>query len=158
MVRAVMISLMTTISLLSNANIANADSAQMANLMQNLKPLNSENQKPQHQSSKEKLVYFWATWCPDCKEKLTSTLKENHLYDQFDVYLVATDKSEEKIEHFQRKFSIKNQVMLDPDRSLQKALKVFSIPTLVRMDQNFQVKAAQAGGSIEKLIQTEMKE
>ena len=124
-------------------------------ILTQLRPLNADNQLPQGESKKEILLYFWATWCPECKEKLTGFFKGSDVYEKFDVYLVATDKEAEKIEHFQKKFSIKPQVVLDLDRKLQKELKVFSVPTTVLIERSgakLTVKKTQSGGDLQSLL------
>lgn len=127
------------------------------NLVRGLTPLESSQAK-EISSEKETLIYFWATWCPDCKDKLTSVFRDSQLYQRFNVILLATDKDPQKVRHFVEKNKIEPFVFLDPDRRLQKELKVFSVPSLVRLSQLsaesnvFSVKASQAGGDIGLII------
>lgn len=120
-----------------------------------LKPLDSEQKVSAAASEKEKILYFWATWCPDCKSKLGSEFKNASLYEKFDVYLVATDKDAEKIKHFQKKNEIPPYVAIDDSKSLQKALSVFSVPTFLRLKKEkdqWVVVAQRSGGAIEDLL------
>lgn len=123
--------------------------------LKKLQVLNSENSNAGLETDKDKILYFWATWCPDCKEKLTSVFQKEEIFNKFDVYLVATDKDIKKIEHFQNKNNLKKRVVTDPDKQLQKLLKVFSVPTFIRLkkDSNkFVIQAQQSGGDIESLL------
>lgn len=120
-----------------------------------LKPLSENIKVDASINDKEIILYFWATWCPDCKEKLTTVFKDPNIYKNFNVYLVATDKDLKKIEHFQKKNAINPNVFVDETKELQKKLEVYSVPTFVRMKKNnegYMVVAKQAGGSIDKLI------
>lgn len=126
-------------------------------LVHGLTPLEISQTK-EFSSEKETLIYFWATWCPDCKDKLTSVFKDPLLYQRYNVILLATDKDPQKVKHFVEKNKIEPFVYLDPDRRLQKELKVFSVPSLVRLNSlstessAFSVKATQAGGDIGSLL------
>ncbi len=124
--------------------------------LKGLKPLNATQQLPQLSSSKEKILYFWATWCTDCKEKLTTHFKKTELYKKYDIYLIATDKDLSKIEHYQNKNEIVAQIAIDTERSLQKKLNVFSVPTLVKIktsDEKLMVVSNQSGGDIRPLLE-----
>lgn len=124
-------------------------------ILAQLKPLNTQASPSAGSSQKDKILYFWATWCPDCKDKLTSVFKDEDLYKKFDVYLIATDKDLEKVKHFQAKHSIHPQVFTDEERALQKNLGVFSVPTIVRLthnQKNLVVSNKQSGGDIEPLL------
>jgi thiol-disulfide isomerase/thioredoxin len=128
--------------------------AEIADL-QGLQVLNEKNFFAKVESGKEKIVYFWATWCEVCKSKLTTTLKQDDLYKKYDVYLVATDQNKEKIEHFQKKFGVKPYVVLDSDRRLQKKFDIVGVPTVIRLkpDQGrLIVTSLQSGGEMDQLL------
>lgn len=122
--------------------------------IESLKPLGSMT-AAHKLSPKDKILYFWATWCPDCKEKLTSVFKRSALFDKYDIYLIATDKDHEKIQHYQKKNSVEDRVFLDEERALQKKLGVFSVPTIVRLKTSgtgLVITAQQAGGNIDPIL------
>lgn len=126
-----------------------------ASALANLKPINAEQVNQIPDSGKDKLIYFWATWCPDCKEKLTSFFKNDELYKKFDVLLVATDKEKSKVEHFLKKNEIKPHVIIDETREFQKQLGVFSVPTFVRLkkqNDKYTIVHKQSGGSLDELV------
>ena len=107
------------------------------------------------QSKSEVLVYFWASWCPDCKSKLTNEFKNNTLYEKYDVYLVSTDKDKKKVEHFSQKHELAPYVYTDTDKSLQNALNVFSVPTIVkflRTPTGLKLLESQSGGDMSRFI------
>lgn len=133
-----------------NSFSSKIESQNLSDLVARLQPLDDSNSLPVKNSTKKDVVlYFWATWCPDCKAKLTSLFQQKELYEKYDVYLIATDKESEKIQHFQKKFSIFPQIAIDPERQVQKALKVFSVPTVVfleRTGNELKHKKTQTGG------------
>jgi thiol-disulfide isomerase/thioredoxin len=101
------------------------------------------------------IVYFWATWCPDCKSKLTNEFKNAELYKKFDIYLVSTDKSIEKVTHFKNKNEIASSVYMDLTKDLQKQLNVFSVPTIAkfkRTSTGLELVETQSGGDISRFI------
>ncbi len=124
--------------------------------LSSLKALNEQNTLASLTEKKEKLLYFWATWCDVCKSKLTTVFKKDSLYSKYDIYLVATDQDLKKIEHTQKKLGLKNQVVIDVDRKLQNQFEIYGVPTLIRLSpdgQAFAVKAFQTGGDIEALLE-----
>jgi thiol-disulfide isomerase/thioredoxin len=124
--------------------------------LKGLKPMDSSQNISGTDNGKEKVLYFWATWCGDCKEKLTSYFKDAKNFEKYDVYLVATDKDISKIQHYQKKNAIEPRIVLDPDRVLQKKLSVFSVPTFIKLkkqDQKLLVTANQSGGDIRQLLE-----
>ena len=45
------------------------------------------------------LLYFWATWCPDCKEKLAKEFPKLQLPPQVELVTVNTDKDIDRTKH-----------------------------------------------------------
>ena len=78
------------------------------------------------------LVIFWATWCPDCKQKLTSEIPalepELRKTPELSIVTVNTEKEVERVKHYVEKEGLKHPVLLDPEKKLRKALGVFSVP------------------------------
>lgn len=78
---------------------------------------------------KEKvLTVFWATWCPDCKEKLKSELPELDSSKDIAVITINTDRSADRANNFIEKTALNLPVLRDEKKSLRKSLKVFSVP------------------------------
>ncbi len=84
------------------------------------------------------LVVFWATWCADCKEKLTKTLPEwQKASSDLAIIAVGTDKEKDRIAHFVEKEKISLPVFLDEAKKVRKELKIFSVPSwaVYRLDE-----------------------
>ena len=75
------------------------------------------------------LVYFWASWCPDCREKLGGALgKLQTELPGVHVLTVNTDREESKGLGFIESEKISLPVYRDKERALSKALKLFAVP------------------------------
>lgn len=79
----------------------------------------TENQKA--------VIYFWAEWCPDCREKLKGELRDLHRQG-IQIFTINRDRRPDKAKHFLNKYDIELPVYLDPSRKMSKALKAFSVP------------------------------
>ncbi len=142
------------ISLFSNISFASQIS------FEDLSKLQSLDSKPYAaQSGKTlKLVYFWATWCPDCKQKMKSELPEVATNPDFDFLFVNTEKDLELIKNFVAKEEVKFSVFTDFDKSVRKSLKVFSVPQwalLKRTTSGYEVLNTEAGfdyGKVKSLV------
>lgn len=77
-----------------------------------------------------KLIYFWATWCPDCKQKFKTNLSQYQTAD-INFMTLSIEDNKDKISKFVTKEKIQYPVYFDPERTLQKELKIFSVPTVV---------------------------
>lgn len=100
------------------------------------------------------LVYFWASWCPDCRDKLQTKLPEWSTKPGVQVLTVNTDRAVERANHFVQKEGVKVAVARDEEKTLQKALKVFSVPfwaVIERSGDAYKIVDAEAGSNVEKL-------
>jgi thiol-disulfide isomerase/thioredoxin len=117
------------ISLLLSTALALAD----------LSSLRTLEGKPVAISTKsQQLIVFWATWCQDCRSKLRGELAELDARPDVSVLTVNTDREEERVKEFVLKEKIALPVLRDSDKSLRKALGVFSVPhwAVYRRDPN----------------------
>ncbi len=80
-------------------------------------------------SAKSKmLVVFWATWCPDCREKLSDELVKLNKNPDVDLVAISTESDGEKVKKFVEGEKIQLRVLRDPEKELRKQLKVTSVP------------------------------
>lgn len=76
----------------------------------------------------KKMVLFWGSWCPDCKEKMAGELLEINKRPNIDVLTVNMDNSPSRALHTVEKNNIQLPVYRDEQRNLIKQLQVFSVP------------------------------
>ncbi len=74
------------------------------------------------------LVYFWATWCPDCKQGLRQKLPSLGGPD-VTMLGVNTDATEDKVIDYLKTEKITLPSLVDRDKALRKKYSVFSVPT-----------------------------
>lgn len=100
------------------------------------------------------LLYFWATWCPDCKEKLKGPLKEALDLKNTSFVAVNTEKDKDMVAHFLQRESINLPVFLDLEKEVRKSLKVFSVPQWVLLKKNkdkFELVATEVEFDLNKI-------
>lgn len=78
---------------------------------------------------KQVLLYFWATWCPDCKEKLKKHLPEFQTATKATVFAISTDRDQEKVLQFLQNSDIQISTFLDPEKVVRGPLKIIAVPS-----------------------------
>lgn len=86
-------------------------------------------------ATKYQIFYFWATWCPDCRDKLASDLSK-YSNKTFTLSAISTDKDLEKIQDYLKQNSVQIPIFHDSEKKIQKHFKVFSVPTVVLVVKN----------------------
>ena len=81
------------------------------------------------------LLYFWATWCPDCKHTMQSVLPK-FANDNLQILAINTDTSDNNIEEFKESNKITIATIADADKKIRKEFKVFSVPTGVLLKKD----------------------
>jgi thiol-disulfide isomerase/thioredoxin len=126
-----------------------------------LKPLELSTLKYLENSNAEfrdlRLYYLWASWCPDCRQKLRAEIPNlSEKYKDFSVITVNMDRREEKATHFIDDEGLKLPVVRDEDKIFAKKLKLFAIPSWVVMKKsgdNWEIVDKQSGSEMEKIEQ-----
>lgn len=126
--------------------------------LQSLKEL--RNAQPASKLDGRVFVYFWASWCPDCREKLGGPLAK-FAKDNPGVNLVTvnSDRDEAKGAGYVDGEKISLAVYRDTDRTLSKSLKIFAVPAWAILDKKgdtFEVVASSTGSDL-AVIQQKLK-
>lgn len=104
--------------------------------------------------SERLLVYFWATWCPDCREKLAGPLAALAERTGSPVVLVATDKDADKIRAYLEDQKVKLSSVHDESRELRKAFRAFSVPSwavIEKKNDTYIILGQEAGSDLAKI-------
>lgn len=84
---------------------------------------------------KQTILYFWATWCPDCRDKMRTKLPEWNAMSNVQVIAVNTDRGADKAHAFVEKEKVQLVVARDESRELQKYLQIFSVPSWALLEE-----------------------
>lgn len=94
-------------------------------------PINiKDNSSLSAKSQDYQILYFWATWCPDCKEKLKSDLHK-YASSQVGFSAISIESDKEKIMNYVVKNNFNYDFYFDNEKKTQKQFKVFTVPTVV---------------------------
>jgi peroxiredoxin len=84
-------------------------------------------------SNKAVVLFFWTTWCPNCRKDLSNFNKEYDNLKSSGIELLAIDvqESKAKVESFVKSNSIKYPVLLDIGGNVSSKYKVVGVPTII---------------------------
>lgn len=108
------------------------------------------------------LIDFWALWCKPCLSALPSTndLAEEYRERGLTVLTVNTDspRSSSKVRPYVKSKKYTFEVLMDPNRSLQRLFRFNQIPQLYLVDRDGSIAYSQLGYShaLEKRLQREV--
>lgn len=87
------------------------------------------------------LLFFWATWCPFCREEL-KTLNSRYadlVKDNVEVLAIDIGESQYRVEKFIRSYALLFRMLLDKDSSVAYSYDIVGVPTLVLIDKKGKV-------------------
>jgi thiol-disulfide isomerase/thioredoxin len=137
--------------LLCSAALARAETVSLASLQGLKNPVSLQEQKG------KLLVYFWASWCPDCRDKFKTGALTNLQaeFPQAKVITVNSDRDEAKGASFVEEEKISLPVFRDKDKALSKSLKLFAIPSWAVLERNksseWEIVKSSTGSEIETI-------
>ena len=93
----------------------------------------------------KKIVYVaWASWCPNCQQELPilNELRKDY-QDSVEfvlINLLVKGETPEKAQAFLKEKRLEFNYYSDKEKSFQKALEIHSIPTMIFVDQEGNIK------------------
>ncbi|WP_319582499.1 TlpA disulfide reductase family protein [uncultured Pseudodesulfovibrio sp.] len=96
-------------------------------------------------AGKPTMLFFWATWCPSCKQQIPEleTLQKNK-GEQVNLVALSVDESKGALERYMAKHPMEVPVYWG-NQDLARKFKVEAIPTLVIFDKTGKQIFSQAG-------------
>ncbi|MBF0485422.1 MAG: redoxin domain-containing protein [Candidatus Omnitrophica bacterium] len=81
---------------------------------------------------KQAIVFFWATWCPHCREQIQALNARRSELEKAGIMIEFVDVGEPKgqVKAFLKDHQMSDNVFLDIDTQASEAYSVYGIPTL----------------------------
>ena len=95
--------------------------------------------------NKSAILFFWATWCPHCREALKDLNKNRAGIEGKGIKLMLVDmgEGEKEVRRYVERNKIGSTIFLDQESSLAELYGVVGIPTFVFVDSQGMVKAVE---------------
>ena len=93
------------------------------------------------------ILFFFATWCPHCREQLAAMAAKKAEFEKEGVVLALVDIGERKemVAKFLQAHGVDNDAFLDVDSLASEDYKVLGIPTLVFVGADGKVRYVEYG-------------
>lgn len=85
----------------------------------------------EYRNGQKSVIFFWATWCPHCREQLNELNKEKDGIFQKDIKLVIVDvgENEATVDRYLKKNKIDLDVFLDEESAVSDEYELIGVPT-----------------------------
>jgi len=96
----------------------------------------------QYRDGKKTIIFFWATWCPHCREALRGLAQSQEEFEKKEIKLVLVDVGEnlEVVQNYIEKNDITFEIFLDEKNQLAESYGIVGIPTFFFINQEGIVK------------------
>ena len=91
------------------------------------------------------IIFFWATWCPHCREALADLNTRSAELEKQGLKIVLVDVGEVKadVESYLKDHNVTSDVFFDEDSSVSQAYSLVGIPTFYLIDKEGIVKSVE---------------
>ena len=105
-----------------------------------------------------RLIDFWATWCPPCRDEIPMLNELHQAYaDQGLTILAISDEKPEVVREFARDTGMQYRNLLDPGE-VSEAYRVFGLPTAYLLDREGKVIETFFGPKSRKALEKQIRE
>jgi peroxiredoxin len=108
-------------------------------------------------SGKPAIIFFWATWCPHCREQLDELSAKSSEFETkgIKVALVDIEESRETVRAYLERRGISFDVLLDDTSAVAQDYSILGVPTYYFINKDGIVKAIEHAipDDIEKILQ-----
>jgi peroxiredoxin len=106
-----------------------------------LKDLDGRNVRLSDYKGKTIVLYFMATWCPECRSTIPQLKEIYSLYSAKGLVLLVINvmESKEKAAAFSRKYSLPFPTLLDEDGKVYRSYGVGGVPVKALIDRNSRI-------------------
>ncbi|MDP2652982.1 MAG: TlpA disulfide reductase family protein [Candidatus Omnitrophota bacterium] len=94
---------------------------------------------------KSSIIFFWATWCPVCEEKLKELSAKREELEQkgVKVLLVDLEETPKEVRSYLDNNKVAIDVVIDEKSSVAETYNIFGVPTLIFVDAAGVVQAVE---------------
>jgi len=91
------------------------------------------------------IVFFWATWCPHCRNQLKELAKKKEELTQKGIKVILVDLQEtaQQVKSYMDKNKIDYEVFFDEDQSLAEIYGIVGVPTFFFINKDGVIKAVE---------------
>ncbi len=102
-----------------------------------LKDLDGRDVRLSDYRGKTVLLYFMATWCPECREAIPRLKEIYALYKEKGLVVLSVDvlESKKKAEAFSKKYALPYPTLLDEDGRISRLYGVVGVPVKALIDR-----------------------
>ena len=99
----------------------------------------------QYRNQLPAIVFFWATWCPHCREQLKelNTKRELFAADQVKLAVIDLAESKKQVEKYLKKNNIELEVFLDEEGEVETKYQLMGVPTFYFVNKEGTVTAVR---------------
>lgn len=104
-----------------------------------LKTLKGENMSlSQFRGGDATILFFWATWCPHCRDELKGLGKRTEEFEQKGIKIALIDLEEDPklVGSFLEKFKISYPVFMDETSQVAEQYNIIGVPTIFLIDKD----------------------
>lgn len=89
------------------------------------------------------IIYFWATWCPNCGDFLTNLNSRSEVLAKEGVKILPINIGDPKkqVENYLKKNKIDLDVFVDANEEVESAYKIYGVPTFYFVNQDGKITA-----------------
>ncbi len=101
----------------------------------------------EYRQSAAAIVFFWATWCPHCRDELRTLAKESQHFAKsgIKIVLVNVEENPRLVKSFMEKINLPYPVFLDEKSEVSEQYGIIGLPSLFFVDKNGVIAGMEHG-------------
>ncbi|HXV75213.1 MAG TPA: TlpA disulfide reductase family protein [Candidatus Polarisedimenticolaceae bacterium] len=105
-----------------------------------------------------RLIDFWATWCPPCRDEIPMLNELHRTYQDAGLTILAiSDESTDVVREFAEEIGMDYTNLIDPGEVSQ-AYRVLGLPTAFLIDQEGRIVQSYMGPKPRKMLEQKIRE